>query len=259
MIKVGVVGCNGRVGKLLIEELLSGNWEKHGLELCGGSTRNIENKKSDFFITDNEEELFIKSDVIIDFTLPEGTSNHIELAKKHKKTLIIGTTGLTQKDEILLKQAAQEIVIIYSANMSVGVNMLLALVEQVAARLDYDEWDIEIFESHHKYKVDAPSGTALAIGKAAATGRGNSLENLADYNRYGHTGVREKGKIGFSVARGGDVVGEHTAFFLADGERLELTHKATNRSLFAKGALRAAIWSKGKKAGLYSMRDVLDL
>ncbi len=256
--RIGIVGCNGRVGKLLVSELLSGNWDEHGVELSGGSTRHIDDQNNDFFTTDNEEELFEKSDVIIDFTLPEAIENHAALAAKHKKTLIVGTTGLTQEDEGLLRQAAQETVVIYSANMSVGVNMLLALVEQAAARLDPD-WDIEIFESHHKYKVDAPSGTALAIGKAAATGRGNSLENLADYNRHGHTGVREKGKIGFSVARGGDVVGEHTAFFFADGERLELSHKATNRSLFAKGALRAAIWSEGKEAGLYSMRDVLDL
>ncbi len=257
-IKIGITGCNGRVGKLLISELLSGDWDEHGVELSGGSTRHIEDQDSDFFITNNEEELFKKSDVIIDFTLPEGTRNHAMLAAKHKTALIVGTTGLTQEDEVTLREAAQKTVIIYSANMSIGVNLLLALVEQAAARLDPD-WDIEIFEAHHKYKVDAPSGTALAIGKAAATGRGNNLDNLADYNRHGHTGVREKGKIGFSVARGGDVVGEHSALFYGEGERLELTHKATNRSLFAKGALRAAIWSKGKEAGLYSMRDVLDL
>ncbi len=257
-IKIGVVGCNGRVGKLIIAELLSGDWDDHGLELSGGSARNIEDQNSSFFITNNEEELFEKSDVIIDFTLPEAIENHAKLAVKHKATLIVGTTGLTQNDEEMLKSAAKETSIIYSANMSVGVNLLLALVEQAAARLDPD-WDIEIFEAHHKYKVDAPSGTAIAVGRAAATGRGNSLENLADYNRHGHTGAREKGKIGFSVARGGDVVGEHTAFFYGAGERLELSHKATNRSLFAKGALRAAIWSNNAEAGLYSMRDVLDL
>ncbi len=256
--KIGVVGCNGRVGKLIIAELISGDWEEHGLELSGGSSRDIEGNNNEFFITDNEEELFEKSDIIIDFTLPDAIENHTKLAVKHKKTLIVGTTGLTKDDEELLRDAAQETIIIYSANMSVGVNLLLSLVEQAAARLD-PEWDIEIFESHHKYKVDAPSGTAIAIGKAAATGRGNRLENLADYNRHGQIGAREKGKIGFSVARGGDVVGEHTAFFFGNGERLELTHKATNRSLFAKGALHAAIWSEGKEAGLYSMKDVLDL
>lgn len=256
--KIGIVGCNGRVGKLLIEELKSGNWDAKGLKLAGGSARIGTVEENGFFVTDNEEELFERADCIIDFTLPEGTVTHAKLAAKHQKTLIIGTTGLSADDEDVLKESAQKTTIIYAANMSVGVNLLLALVEQAAAKLSSD-WDIEIFEAHHKYKVDAPSGTALAIGKAAATGRGNSLENLAEYVRHGTTGVREKGKIGFSVARGGDVVGEHTAFFFSDGERLELTHKATNRSLFAKGALHAALWSAGKAPGLYSMRDVLDL
>ncbi len=258
IMKIGVVGCNGRVGKLVIDEMLSGNWKEHGLELSGGSARNAVTNLGDIFITDNEEELFEKSDVIIDFTLPEGTVAHAKLAAKLKKTLIVGTTGLSDEDVNQLKIASEETTIIYAANMSVGVNLLLALVEQAASRLD-PNWDIEIFEAHHKYKVDAPSGTALAIGRSAAMGRGNSLENLADYDRHGQIGAREKGKIGFSVARGGDVVGEHTAYFYGEGERLELTHKATNRSLFAKGALKAALWSENKEPGLYSMRDVLDL
>jgi len=256
--KIGIVGANGRVGQLLVSELKSGNWNAHGLELGGGSARNIDEIDGNFFKTNDEDELFQKVDAVIDFTLPEGTKNHAKLAAKHKKTLIVGTTGLNEEDEAELKEAAKSTVVIYAANMCVGVNLLLALVEQAAARLD-PQWDIEIFESHHKYKVDAPSGTAIAIGKAAATGRGNSLESLADYNRHGRIGAREKGKIGFSVARGGDVIGEHTTFFYGDGERLELSHKATDRSLFAKGALRAAIWSEDKEPGLYSMRDVLDI
>ena len=255
---VGIVGCNGRVGKLLIEELLSGDWDEHGLRLSGGYARNGAEVEGDFYKTEDKDELFEKSDVIIDFTLPEGTNAHAKLAVQHKTALIVGTTGLSEDDEENLKDAAQHVPIIYAANTSIGVNILLALVEQAAARLE-SEWDIEIFESHHKYKVDAPSGTALALGKAAAAGRGNNLENLAEYERHGQIGAREKGKIGFSVARGGDVVGEHTVFFYGDGERLELSHKATNRNLFAKGALRAAMWVEGKEAGLYSMRDVLDL
>lgn len=256
--KIGIVGANGRVGQLLVSELKSGRWNAHGLELGGCSARNIEDIEGHVFKTNDEEELFKKVDTIIDFTLPEGTNKHAELAAKHKKTLIVGTTGLGNDDENNLREAAKSTTVIYAANMSIGVNLLLALVEQAAERLG-PEWDIEIFESHHKYKVDAPSGTALAIGKAAATGRGNSFENVVDYNRYGRIGAREKGKIGFSVARGGDVIGEHTIFFYGEGERLELVHKATDRSLFAKGALRAAIWSEGKEPGLYSMRDVLDL
>lgn len=256
--KIGIVGCNGRVGALLIEELQTEYWKHRGLELAGGLMRNPPKEMPNFLITDSAETLFEHSDVIIDFTLPEGTIHHAELAAQMHKTLIVGTTGLSHEDEDVLRLAAQKTRIIYSANMSLGVNLLLDLVEKAAAALN-DEWDIEIFESHHKYKVDAPSGTALAIGRAAATGRGHSLEALADYNRHGHTGARERGKIGFSVARGGDVVGEHTAFFFGEGERIELTHKATNRKLFARGALFAALWSDGKENGLYSMRDVLGL
>jgi 4-hydroxy-tetrahydrodipicolinate reductase len=256
--KVGVVGCTGRVGQILIEELQSENWKKAGLELAGGTSRTTIDSVHGFFITDDPEELFQKADVVIDFTLPEGTRKHAALAAKHKKALIVGTTGLSAADEKALQDAAKNTAIVYAANMSVGVNMLMALVEQAAQRLS-DGWDIEIFESHHKHKVDAPSGTALALGKAAAKGRNGNLDQLADYNRHGQTGARQNGKIGFSVARGGDVVGEHTVFFFGDGERLELTHRATNRALFASGALRAALWTKGKPAGLYSMRDVLGL
>ena len=255
---IGIVGCNGRVGSLLITELLSSEWDHKGLKLAGGCARHGISGSETYFITTDEAELFERSDAVIDFTLPEGTVNHAKLAVEHKTALIVGTTGLTKADEEELANAAQHIPVVYSANMSVGVNILLALVEQAAARLE-DEWDIEVFESHHKYKVDAPSGTALALGKAAAIGRGNSLENMAEFDRHGHIGAREKGKIGFSVARGGDIVGEHNVMFLADGERLELAHKATNRSLFAKGALRAASWVKDKEAGLYTMRDVLNL
>lgn len=255
---VGIMGCNGRVGQLLIEELLSGDWNAQDLTLAGGCARSGTDVAGDYFITEDKGELFKRSDVIIDFTLPEGIKEHTKLAVLHKTALVVGTTGLGEDDEDDLKNASEHVPIVYAANMSIGVNMLLALVEKTAARLE-SEWDIEIFESHHKYKVDAPSGTALALGKAAAAGRGNNLENLAEYSRHGQIGAREKGKIGFSVARGGDVVGEHTVFFFGDGERLELSHKATNRSLFAKGALRAASWTKEKEAGLYSMRDVLDL
>lgn len=256
--KIGVAGCNGRVGSLLIAELLSGQWKAQELELAGGTMRNIPSQKPDFFVTRSPEELFRVSDVVIDFTLPEGTRTHAALAASMGKPMIVGTTGLTSEDESFLVSAAKTTTIVYAANMSVGVNILLSLVEKAASVLN-DDWDIEIFESHHKHKVDAPSGTALAIGRAAASGRGHKLDDLADYERHGTIGARQRGTIGFSVARGGDVVGEHTAFFFANGERIELTHKATNRSLFAKGALRAAAWTENKPHGLYSMRDVLGL
>ncbi|MGB0719440.1 MAG: 4-hydroxy-tetrahydrodipicolinate reductase [Bdellovibrionales bacterium] len=257
-IKIGITGCAGRVGSVLIGELQSGDW--NGLELIGGTDRDIA-KYTDakFFTTTAAGELFTRADVLIDFTRPEATMTHADLAAKHGKALIVGTTGLTKDNEAKLHQAAQKTPIVYAANMSVGVNILLALVEKAAAALGPENWDIEIFESHHKHKVDAPSGTALAIGKAAASGRNVDLDDVKVTARSGITGERETGSIGFSVARGGDVVGEHTAYFYSAGERIELSHIATNRALFARGALQAAKWINGKPAGLYSMRDVLGL
>ncbi len=257
--KIGITGCMGRVGSLLVSEILSGAFE--GAELAGGSVLPEELKKAkdlEYFITDDADELFKKSDAVIDFTSPSAAHKHAWLASKHKKAYIIGTTGLRATDEQDLKDASKDAPIVYSANYSVGVNVLLSLVEQAANRL-VENWDIEIFESHHKNKVDAPSGTALAIGKAAAAGRAVNLEKTADFARHGETGPRRPGNIGFSVARGGDVVGDHTAYFYGQGERLELTHRATDRSLFARGAIRAALWTKDQKPGLYSMKDVLNL
>jgi len=254
---VGITGCMGRVGSLLVEEIRAGNW--NGMSLAGGSALPDEiPETAEFFITDDAGALFEQSDIVIDFTAPEATREHIKLAAEHKTALIIGTTGLSAKDESAMAESAKEAPILYAANMSVGVNVLLALVEQAAARLG-DGWDIEIFEAHHKHKVDAPSGTALALGKAAATGRNVELDNVADYARHGKTGAREDGKIGFSVARGGDVVGDHRVFFHGEGEHIELNHIASDRTLFVKGALRGAQWLSGQAPGLYSMRDVLDL
>lgn len=253
--KIGITGCFGRMGSLLISELQSDDWKT--LELAGGSDLAARSNVS-FFVTEDPNELFSRADAVIDFTTPEATRKHIWMAVKHKTIYTVGTTGLTLADEQELKDAAQDIPIVYAANMSVGVNILLALVEQAAKRLA-EEWDIEVFEVHHKHKIDAPSGTALAIGKAAAKGRGVHLEDVAAYARHGETGARKRGDIGFSVARGGDVVGEHTAYFYGEGERIELTHVATNRALFAKGALRATMWAKDQKPGLYNMHDVLGL
>ncbi len=256
--KIGVVGCMGRVGQVLVGEIRSGNWAE--LELAGGTALSEDLSKAgdDFFVTDNPGELFDRADAIIDFTAPSATVEHAKLAATHKTALIVGTTGLSKEDEAVLGQAAEKTTIVYAANFSVGVNMLLALVEQASARLT-DGWDIEIFESHHKHKVDAPSGTALAIGKAAAAGRNVDLDKVANWARHGETGARKDGDIGFSVARGGDVAGDHTAYFYAQGERIELSHKATDRALFARGALHAAMWTGSADTGLYSMKDVLGL
>lgn len=257
-IRVGVAGCSGRMGKSIITELLTDRWIAHGLELAGGSIQNDKKEKFDYFVTKDPEELFKKSDVIIDFTSPGAGLAHAALAASLATPLVIGTTGLDAEDEKALQSAAKTAPILYSANMSVGLNILLAQVEQTAARLGV-EWDIEIFEAHHKYKVDAPSGTALMLGKAAAKGRGEDLDAVAAFARHGKTGIRAPGAIGFAVSRGGDVVGEHKVTFYGEGERIEFGHIATDRSLFARGAIRAALWLSGQKPGLYTMRDVLDL
>ncbi len=247
--KIGIAGHSGRVGQLLVKELQSGAWKN--LELAGGSSRDVKTS-GDYPVYFDLNELFANVDCVIDFTKPEGTMNALTAAQKTGKALIIGTTGLNAEQEFKIREASTKCPIVYSANMSIGVNLLLALVEQAASKLG-PAWDIEIFESHHKNKIDAPSGTALALGKAAQAGRkGGSLVTERD-------GARIESDIGFAVSRGGDVVGEHMVTFYGMGERIELGHKAFDRSLFAKGALQAAQWLCGKPAGLYTMRDVLGL
>lgn len=234
MMKIAIAGYTGRMGQMLVQELESDAWQ--GLSYQIGTTS-----------SDNPEKLF-EADLVIDFTQPEATRKHIWLAAKHHKPIIIGTTGLTSSDLQEMQDAANECPLLFSANMSVGVNLLAALVEQAAQRLG-DQFDIEILETHHHNKIDAPSGTALMLGKA--TGRPS-----APYER---SGKRTPGSVGYAVQRGGDVVGEHTVSFFGPGERLELSHRAHDRSLFAKGALQAAQWLKNKPHGFYSMRDVLGL
>ncbi|MCB9989494.1 MAG: 4-hydroxy-tetrahydrodipicolinate reductase [Rhodospirillales bacterium] len=254
---IGVAGCTGRVGAILVRELLSGHWE--GMGLAGGSVKpGFPHPEGGFFVTEKPAELFEVSDLVIDFTTPESTAQNLWQAAKFHKPLIVATTGLSAQQESEIADAARETPILYSANMSLGVNLLSALVEQAAARLDTD-WDIEILETHHKHKIDAPSGTALALGKAAASGRKIALDDYAVYKRHGKTGERVAGEIGFAVMRGGDVAGEHTVSFFGESERLELTHRATDRAIFARGALHAARWLSRQEPGLYSMRDVLGL
>ncbi len=197
-----------------------------------------------------------QASVIVDFTRPQASMGHLDIAEATGTALVIGTTGLSADGEARLAAAARKIPVLYCANTSVGVTLLSQLVRQVAARLAED-WDIEIVETHHNRKIDAPSGTALALGRAAAEGRGVSLDAVRDSGRDGETGARRAGDIGFAVLRGGDVAGEHSVIFYGAQERLELTHKATSRVIFARGALRAASWLAGQKPGLYSMDDVL--
>jgi len=264
--KIGIVGCAGRMGRMLVAEVILTD----GAELIGGT----ESPGSDFIgqdvaglagmdepgleVGDDAQALIAASDVIIDFTAPAATVAHAAMAAKTKTGLVVGTTGLDSDDMAALSQAAESSVVVQAGNMSVGVNLLVGLTEQVSNILG-DDYDIEIAEMHHKHKVDAPSGTALMLGDAAAKGRGVNLDDVSDRGRDGHTGARKAGDIGFVSLRGGDVVGDHSIIFSGPGERIELTHKAGDRKLFAGGAVRAALWTKGRAAGLYTMRDVLGL
>lgn len=265
--RIGVVGCGGRMGRLLLREVIATT----GVDLAGGTVRpGSADAGRDLGLlaggdpvgvaaTTDADALFAASDVVIDFTTPAATVVHAGLALRHGTALMVGTTGLGADEQAAVAVAAEGCAIVQAANTSLGVNLLLALVENVARTLGPDVWDIEIMEMHHRHKVDAPSGTALALGRAAAAGRGVDLDAVADRVRDGHTGAREPGHIGFATLRGGDVVGDHTVMFAADGERVELTHKAGNRGVFARGAVRAAQWAATRTPGLYTMRDVLGL
>jgi len=196
------------------------------------------------------------ADVIIDFTTPAASVDHARLAAEHNIPIVIGTTGLTGDDARILEEAAVSTAVVWCANTSVGVTILSRIVEEAVRSLGPD-WDIEIIETHHKHKVDAPSGTALLLGEAAAKGRNVGLSEVADYARHGITGARKDGAIGFGVLRGGDVVGEHSVMLFGQSERIELTHRAIDRMIFARGALRAGRWAASAAPGLYSMDDVL--
>lgn len=213
-------------------------------------------EESGIKITDNIDELINSGDAIIDFSSPYLS---LEIAKKcalAKKVLICGTTGFTNQEKQEFSSYAKDTAIIWSSNMSLGVNLLMNLVEQVSGIL-HDDFDIEIVEMHHKHKIDAPSGTALSLGAAAAAGRNVDLQKVGNLARSGKEAKRQKGEIGFCALRGGDVIGDHNVIFAGDGERIELGHKASSRDVFAKGAIRAAIWGSVQKPGFYSMRDVL--
>jgi 4-hydroxy-tetrahydrodipicolinate reductase len=261
---IAIAGCTGRMGKALCQAVL----ENNNAVLVGGNVvqnsefigldigQILNGKPLNIFTTDKSEELFETADVIIDFTTPNSTVLHSELAVKYAKNLVIGTTGFNKEQQAIINQNAQKTAILQSGNMSLGVNLLAALVKQAANRLK--DFDIEILEMHHKHKIDAPSGTALLLGKAAAEGRGVDLHDNIDAARFGQIGARQKDKIGMAVLRGGSVVGDHTVIFAGEHERLELSHKAENRDIFAKGAVFAALWLAGKRPNLYSMTDVLE-
>lgn len=261
-----ITGASGRMGQMLIKTITAsgkarivGCIERAGNawlgrdvgEAMGGAALGV-------VVTDDPLPAFAKAQAVIDFTAPAATVEFAALAAQARAVHVVGTTGLEPAHHAKLDAAARHAVIIQAGNMSLGVNLLARMTQKVAAALDAD-WDVEIIESHHRMKVDAPSGTALMLGQAAAEGRQIALEAAKVSGRDGITGARERGTIGFSAVRGGDIVGEHDVLFAGEGERIILRHVATDRTIFARGALRAALWGQGQKPGRYDMMDVLGL
>jgi 4-hydroxy-tetrahydrodipicolinate reductase len=264
--KIAIAGAGGRMGRELARIVhvtpgcvLEGGLEAPGSPYVGhdyGTLFGVANLG--IKISDSPEAVLPHVDGIIDFTVPAATLALVKHTSAFNKVHVIGTTGIDAAGEATIKWAAEHAVIVKSGNMSLGINLLAGLVKKVAATLGED-FDIEILEMHHKHKIDAPSGTALMLGKAAAEGRGVSLEKASVRVRDGHTGARDTGTIGFATLRGGSVVGDHTVMFASDSERIEITHKAQSREMFAIGAVKAALWARGQKPGLYNMFDVLGM
>lgn len=261
-----VTGASGRMGQMLIRTVLAsdkaqlvGAVERSGHDWVGQDVGvAMGGAELGVVVTDEPLEAFAKAQAVLDFTAPEATLAFAELAAQARAVHVIGTTGMSDEQIARLEPASRHAVIVRAGNMSLGVNLLTQLTKRVAAALD-DDFDIEVIESHHSQKVDAPSGTALMLGEAAAEGRGVALDDVADRGRDGITGKRKKGDIGFVAIRGGDIVGEHDVMFAAPGERIVLRHIATDREVFARGALKAALWGQDKAPGEYDMVDVLGL
>lgn len=255
MLKIGIVGISGRMGHAIYEACVG----LEGVKVVLGIDRNTEGAPIGFSapLVSSVKEITQDPDIFIDFTRPACSLEILEYAKEHNIRVILGTTGFTEEQKAQITKASKQIPIVMAANFSVGVNVLLDLVKKAAAIMA--DADIEIVEAHHRYKVDAPSGTALAMGEAAAAGRNVNLADVMVQGRQGITGERQYGTIGFSSIRGGDIVGDHSAMFCCDGEIVEISHHASSRANFARGAMRAALWLEDKKPGFYSMREVLGL
>ena len=261
-----VVGAGGRMGRMLVKTIsetegctLAGAIEQPGSIALGEDAGLLAGAgRANIAITDDPDAAFAHADGVLDFTAPAASVGFAEIAAKTGIVHVVGTTGLEESHFAKLRAAAARARIVQSGNMSLGVNLLAALVRKVAATLG-EEFDIEVLEMHHRHKVDAPSGTALMLGKAAAEGRGVNLDETSVRVRDGHTGERKRGDIGFATLRGGSVVGEHSVLFAADGEIIELRHLAYDRGIFARGAVKAALWGRGKGPGLFNMFDVLGI
>jgi 4-hydroxy-tetrahydrodipicolinate reductase len=267
-LRIGITGCAGRMGRMLVAEAsatpgcrVAAGVEAKGNPALGRDLGDLAGIGAiGVMAGDDPAALFAASDVVIDFSTPEAAAVSARLATQFKKPLLLGTTGLDAAQGEAVRAASKIVPIVWPPNTSLGVTLMLAMVRDAARRLG-PEWDIEIVEMHHKHKVDAPSGTALALGHAAAAGRGIDLAHNSARGRDGVTGARKEGTIGFAALRGGEVAGDHTVIFASGHERLELTHRAASRQIFAKGAIKAALWlgEPGRKPGLYGMKDVLAL
>ncbi|MDC0161663.1 4-hydroxy-tetrahydrodipicolinate reductase [bacterium] len=263
-IKIAVAGCLGRMGQELTKEIINNN----NLEFVGGfehnkhkyinrELRKVSNINSTKLVDSNPNYSIKAAKVLIDFTTPQSTLENVKIASQNNTAVVIGTTGITDSQKKKIKSYSKKIPILMSSNMSLGVNLLFNLVLQTAFALKDSDYDIEIAETHHKHKKDAPSGTALSLGECAAEGRKTSLNKSKVFDRTKKLTNRKKGEIGFSVTRGGEIAGEHTVSFIGENDRVDLVHKANNRSIFVKGALDAAIYLSKKKPGLYSINDLL--
>lgn len=266
MIRVAVTGAGGRMGKSLIEALsvidgvaLTAAIEREGSSLIGVDAGELAAiGRNQIPVVASLAEVVDRFDVLIDFTLPQATVANAQFCADHGKRMVVGTTGLDAAQKTLMQAAAERAAICMASNFSTGVNLCFKLAE-IAARVLGDEVDIEIIEAHHRHKIDAPSGTALSLGEAVAGALDRNLQEVAVYGREGQTGARDRQTIGFATVRAGDVVGDHTVLFASEGERVEITHKASSRMAFARGAVRAAVWLAEKSPGFYDMQDVLDL
>ncbi|WP_299071826.1 4-hydroxy-tetrahydrodipicolinate reductase [uncultured Paraglaciecola sp.] len=264
MSNIAILGANGRMGRVLVDAVaqssdvkLSAAGVKATSSFIGADSGELAGiGKNGVLLCADISTYMEQTEVLIDFTLPAALTENLAFCVAHNKPVVVGTTGINAKQRLALKSASEHIPIVFAANYSVGVNLMLNLVKQ-AAKAMADTADIEILETHHRFKKDAPSGTAIAIGEAIADEIGRDLSECAVYGREGDTGERDHNTIGFATVRAGDVVGEHTALFADIGEQLEITHKASSRLTFAKGAVKAALWVKDKPCGLYDMQDVL--
>jgi 4-hydroxy-tetrahydrodipicolinate reductase len=264
VIDIGIVGAGGRMGQMLVHAVyndenvnLVAASERPGSDLIGQDAGTLAGIASQgVLLTDSASSTFGPDRVVIDFTVPKATFSHVMLAVENKTPMVIGTTGLDSDGIAQLQEAAQTIPIVFAPNYSVGVNIMFAIAATMARNLD-GMADFEIIEAHHRHKVDAPSGTALGLGRAIATAVGRNLDEVGVFAREGHTGARDPKSIGFATIRGGNIVGDHTALFAGMNESLEITHRAGNRMIFADGAVRAALWVVGRAPGLYDMGNVL--